>query len=81
MNIETIQKDLTSVMTEISSAKSNLSKLEGQEFEILRQMKDKLDLNSVEAANKEVARIEKLLVKKSEEIETDYKELKANYDW
>ena len=81
MNIEAIQKDLTNVMTEISKAKISFSKLEGQEFEILRQMKDKLDLNSVEAANKEVARIEKLLAKKSEEIEKDYKELKANYDW
>jgi len=81
MNIETIRKDLTDVMKEMGTAKASFSKLEGQEFEILRQMKDKLDLSSVESANKEVARIDKLLVKKSEEIETDYKELKANYDW
>jgi hypothetical protein len=81
MNIEAIQKDLTSVMSEINTAKGSLSKLEGQEFEILRQMKDKLDLSSVEAANKEVARIEKLLIKKSEEIDHDYKELKTSYDW
>jgi hypothetical protein len=81
MNIEAIQKDLTSVMSEINTAKGSLSKLEGQEFEILRQMKDKLDLSSVEAANKEVVRIEKLLVKKSEEIDLDYKELKTSYDW
>jgi len=81
MNIETIRKDLTDVMKEIGTAKASFSKLEGQEFEILRQMKDKLDLSSVESANKEVARIDKLLAKKSEEILSDYKELKANYDW
>jgi len=81
MNIETIRKDLTDVMKEMGTAKASFSKLEGQEFEILRQMKDKLDLSSVESANKEVARIDKLLAKKSEEILSDYKELKANYDW
>lgn len=81
MSIEEVQKELTEVLSEVNSAKANISKLEGQEFEILRQMKSKLDLDSEEAAIKEVTRIEKLLIKKSEEIEKDYAELKNNFDW
>lgn len=81
MSIETIQEDLSGAMKEVTSAKISISKLEGQEFEILRQMKDKLDLNSPEEAKKEIKRIDLLLAKAEKEIEADYKEIKTKYDW
>jgi len=81
MSLNDIQKDLTSVMSEISKAKSNFSRLEGQELELLRQMKESLGLNSVEEAEKELDKLSKLIAKKTADIESDYKELKDSYDW
>ena len=81
MDINKIQDDLNSVMKEVGKAKTNLSKLEGQEEEILRQLKDTLKLNSEADAEKEIKRIDKLLVSVTEKIETDYRVLKDNYAW
>jgi len=80
-NLNEIKKDLEGVMKEITKAKTDYNKLEGQEMELVRQLEDETGVGTIEEAEKKVAELAKLIERKQSEIDSDYKELKDYYDW
>ena len=76
-----IQSELGKLKKGIDEAKNNLAKLEGREQELLNQLKTDFNLDSVEAAEKEIEKVKKHIVKKEEEITKQFNKLKEEYDW
>lgn len=79
--MEEIVKDLNNLKDEIASSKEKLSKLKGREEELMKRLKSEFGLSSLEAAQKKIGKDTDQLEKIREEIETEYKELKDNFEW
>lgn len=76
-----IQSELARLKKGIDEAKANLSKLEGREEEILRQLKTEHNLSSIEAAKKEVEKLKKQIATKEADIRKLFDTLKKDYEW
>ena len=76
-----IQSELGRLKTGIDEAKGNVSKLEGREEELLKQLKTEFGLASVEAAEKEMVTLKKQSETKEIEIQKQFAELKETYEW
>lgn len=76
-----IQSELARLKKGIDEAKGNVSKLEGREEELLRQLKTEYNLDSIDEAKKEVEKMKKQIAKKEEEIRKQFDKLKGEYDW
>ncbi len=79
--MKNIQSELGRLKKGIDEAKNNKAKLEGREQELLTQLQNDHNLASIESAEKEVTRLKSLVVKREEEIRTQFDTLKSKYDW
>jgi uncharacterized membrane-anchored protein YhcB (DUF1043 family) len=81
MTIKDVQTELQRLKENIDNAKSNLSKLEGREEELLNQLKKDFGVTSVAEADKKIKEMQKEYDKIEKHIEDEYKKLKDQYDW
>jgi len=81
MNIKEIQADLKPLKDGIEEADKALSRLDGQESEILKQLKSKCGISSEEEAIKKRDQLTKEKEKLEKEIQAEYTSLKSEYDW
>jgi len=76
-----IAQDLTRLMEKIEVAKKQKASLEGQQIEILRQLKIKYGVNSFEEAQELLKEKESSVNDLEKEIKNKFDELKSNYNW
>jgi len=76
-----IAQDLTRLMEKIEVAKKQKASLEGQQIEILRQLKIKYGVNSFEEAQELLKEKESSVNDLEKEIKDKFDELKSNYNW
>jgi len=79
--MQEITKELTSLKRGIDEAKTNLAKLDGREQETLSQLKNTFNLSSVEAAEKEIQKLEKEELALTTIIKEEYASLKEIAEW
>lgn len=75
-----ILKDLEKLGKEIDEAKKNVAQYEGQKFQLMKQLEE-LGFKTIEEAQKNILLLSKEEEKLTKEIESDYKELKEQYQW
>lgn len=76
-----IQSELGRLKKGIDEAKTELAKLEGREQELLRQLTSEHGLASIEAAEKEIEKLQTAKLLKEGEIRKDFDTLKETYEW
>ena len=81
MNMQEVQRDLAELKKGIDLAKTNLAKLDGQESQLLLQLKKSHELSSEKQIQPEIDRLTKEISKEESSIESDYKKLKEVYQW
>ena len=74
-------QDLSSLKDKIESGKTERDKTKGMLDANLQAIKTKFGCNSLEEAEKELAKRKAKLEKLSSKITEDYNQLKAKYDW
>lgn len=79
--MDNIIRDLDKLKKGIDDAKTQVAILQSKREEALNRLKNEYNLNSVEAAEKWIAKAEKDLDKAEAEIKELYDKLKKEYDW
>lgn len=79
-DIKTIIGQIKSVEANQNRAKLELSKFQGQLEQEMKRLKTDLELNNLDEANGELAKLEKKLDKIDNLIKDKYSQLKENYD-
>ena len=71
---------LLALKDEIDAAKTKVSELKGTEKYLMKQLKDQHGCDSVEAAEKKLATLDKQIEKVQKQIEKGTQELEAKYE-
>lgn len=73
--------ELNKLKSGIDEAKKQVSNLEGRKEEALKRLKDEFHLNTVELAEKWLAKTGESLQKQEKEIKVRFERLKEQYEW
>ena len=76
-----IQKKLAELSETIESNKKQLATLEGQEIQLIHNLKELIDVETVEEAETELKKLDRKQGKLEEEIENTLKQLEEEYGW
>jgi len=79
--MDDILKDLEKLGSSLEEAKSNLSREEGRLEEMYKSLKEEFDVKDYNEAKIKIVTLTSELEEIENEIQKDYSELKANYDW